>query len=138
MPVSPLVPRDKRQRYLYFSFPCCESNYRLRTVPLEPVWKLYKECGEEVHERVSEFVHQVISKDSEFASTIRDKSLFRQYLHCLSHIKLAEESSDKCNYIFYIVDHYVAISNYYRPSHYICIRLSIPYRIMIVFLCDSN
>ena len=51
---------------------------------------------------------------------------------------ILNESSDKCNYIFYIVDHYVAISNYHRPSHYICIRLSIPYCIMIVFLCDSN
>ena len=93
MPVSQLVSKDKRLKYLYFSLPY-EYDYPLRTVPLEPVWTLYKECAEEVHERVREFVHLVISKDSEFASTIRDKSFFQQYLHCLSHIKLAEESSD--------------------------------------------
>ena len=82
--VSPLVPKGKRQQYLYFSLPC-EYQYPLRTIPSEPIWMHYKECGEEVHDHVREFIHQVISKDPTFSSTIRDKMLFQQYLHCLTH-----------------------------------------------------
>ena len=91
MPVSRLVPKEIRQEYLYFSLPC-EYDYPLRTVPSEPIWMHYKECGEDVHECVRKFVHQFISKDSAFASTIRDKTLFQQYLHCLSR-KVDEENS---------------------------------------------
>ena len=85
MPISPLLPKNKRQKCLYFNLPR-KHGYRgpLRTESSSPIWMHYKECGEDVHEHVREFVHRVISKDLAFAYTIRNKTLFQQYLHCHS------------------------------------------------------
>lgn len=92
--ISPLIPKGKRQQCLYFSLPC-EYQYPLRTMPSKPVWMHHEEYGEDVHEHVREFVHQVISQDPTLSSTIKDKEIFQQYLHCLLHKLVQENSQNK-------------------------------------------
>ena len=88
MPISPLISKHKRQQHLYFSLSCKHVYHGpIRAESSPPVWMHYKECSEDVHKHVRAFIHQVISKDPALASTIRDKTLFQQYLHCLHHLK---------------------------------------------------
>ena len=94
MPISPLIPKNKRQQRLYFSIPCKHVYHGpLRTESSAPIWMHYKERSEDVHEHVREFIHQVISKDPALSSTIRGKTLFQQYLCCLYHVKVTESKN---------------------------------------------
>ena len=96
MPISPLIPKHKRQQHLYFSL-SCKRVYQgpIRTESSAPVWMHYKERSKDVHDHVRTFVHQVISKDPALASTIRGKILFQQYLYCLHHFKDTFDSEIK-------------------------------------------
>ncbi len=86
IPISPLIPKHKRQRHLYFNLSSKHVYHGpIRTESSAPVWMHYKERSEDVHEHVRTFIRQIISKDPVLASSISDKTLFQQYLHCLHH-----------------------------------------------------